>query len=86
MSFLPEHSIERAVHRLCEALHRECINPSQMEILLPHDAWWRLWTRIEQLHRGVMKFDGRGFPPQQFSYMGIIYRPKPLSDTHRPET
>ena len=71
-----EHSIERASHQLCAALHMDGIDPGEMEILLPHDAWWRLWTRLEQLHRGLMKFDGRGFTPGQFKYMGVTYRVK----------
>lgn len=71
------HSIERASHGLCAALHMDGIDPSGIEILLPRDAWWRMWTRIEQLHRGLMQFDGRGYPPVEFRYMGITYRVKP---------
>ena len=69
--------IEGASHRLCAALHMDGINPAGIEILLPHEAWWRMWTRIEQKHRGLMAFDGRGFKPEQFQYMGVTYRVKP---------
>jgi hypothetical protein len=72
-----EYSIQRASHRLCAALHMEGIDPSEIEIWLPKDAWWRLWMRLEQLHRGLMPFDGRGLVPDQFKYMGVTYRVKP---------
>jgi hypothetical protein len=68
--------ITEATHRLCAALHGECIDPSGVEIHLPFSEWWKLYTRIEQLNRGSMSFDGRGSPPAQFQYMGIVYKPK----------
>lgn len=72
---MPE--LERASHQLCAALHMDGIDPDGIEILLPYDAWWRMWTRLEQLHRGMMVFDGRGaFVPTEFRYMGIKYRVK----------
>lgn len=72
-----DYSIQHASHRLCASLHMDGIDPSEIEILLPYDAWWRLWTRLEQLHRGLMTFDGRGpFVPVEFKYMGVKYRVK----------
>lgn len=68
--------IERASHALCTALHIDCIDPAGIEIHLPRDAWWRLYSRIEQMHRGLMVFDGRGLPPETFKYMGVTYRVK----------
>ena len=68
--------IEGASHKLCAALHMEGIDPAGIEILLPEAAWWRMWNRIEQKHRGLMPFDGRGIRPSQFQYMGVVYRAK----------
>lgn len=75
---MSENTIERASHRLCEALHADCINPQDMEIHLPYDAWWRLCCRIEQLHRGMMQYDGRDprVMPIEFKYMGVTYKAK----------
>lgn len=66
----------QASHGLCMALHKEFIDPADMEIRLPREAWWRLYNRLEQLHRGLMKFDGRYELTAQFKYMGITYRVK----------
>lgn len=77
MTEISDYSIQQASHRLCAALHMDGIDPSGIEILLPRDAWWRLLTRLEQLHPGYMRFDGRGSPPEIFQYMGIVYRVKP---------
>jgi hypothetical protein len=71
------HSIERASHGLCTALHMEHVDPADIEIWLPFAAWWRMQCRLEQLHRGLISFDGRGRVPESFRYMGITYRAKP---------
>jgi hypothetical protein len=65
--------IQMASHKLCAALHEDGINPYEVEISLPKEAWWRMWTRLEQLERGLMTFDGRGPISQSFQYMGIKY-------------
>lgn len=69
-------SILHASHRLCAALHADCIDPADIEVHLPYDAWWRLWCRIEQLHRGMMSYDGRDptIFPIEFKYMGVKYK------------
>jgi hypothetical protein len=70
-------TIEMASHRLCAALHMDGIDPAGIEVALPRDAWWRMWTRLEQLYRGMMTYDGRGAElPDYFTYMGIKYRVK----------
>lgn len=69
--------IGEASHRLCAALHREFIDPADIEIALPRDAWWRMQSRLEQMHRGLMVFDGRGAVPETFKYMGVTFRAKP---------
>jgi hypothetical protein len=68
--------IEEASHQLCSALHLEGINPGDVEIRLPREAWWRMYILLEQRHRGMMTFDGRGREPGKFQYMGITYVPK----------
>lgn len=68
--------IGEASHRLCAALHCEQIDPADIEIALPFDSWWRMQARLEQLHRGLMTFDGRGTAPETFKYMGVTYRVK----------
>jgi hypothetical protein len=68
--------IGEASHRLCIALHMQQIDPSEIEITLPFDAWWRMQSRLEQLYRGLMTFDGRGAIPETFKYMGVTYRAK----------
>jgi len=68
--------IEDASHQLCAALHMDGIDPAAIEISLPFDAWWRMYCRIEQLHRGLQPYDGRSYPPTQFQYMGINYKAK----------
>ncbi|MBR0693659.1 hypothetical protein [Bradyrhizobium lablabi] len=68
--------IDAASHKLCAALHMDGIDPKEIEILLPREAWWRMWTRLEQKHRGMMQFDGRGTITDRFRYMGITYRVK----------
>jgi hypothetical protein len=65
-----------ASHRLCAALHMENIDPAAMEIRLPRAAWWALYNRLEQIHRGIMNFDGRGSLQDGFMYMGVTYRVK----------
>lgn len=80
-----EYAIERAAHRFCAALHMENIDPADIEIWLPYGAWWRLWTVLEQRHRGLMAFDGRGFVPEKFQYMGVTYCAKPVGNCQRPE-
>jgi hypothetical protein len=71
-----EYSIEHASHRLCAALHMVNVDPADIEISLPYDAWWRLWTILESRHRGLMNFDGRGIKPGAFQYMGVTYSAK----------
>ncbi len=71
-----ENSIQIASHRLCAALHMDGIDPTDIEVHLPKAAWWRLWTRIDQLCLSPMVFDGRGLMPEQFKYMGVTYRIK----------
>jgi hypothetical protein len=73
---MSDNSIQMASHRLCAALHMDGIDPTDIEVHLPHDAWWRLWMRIEQLYRGQMTYDGRGMIPENFKYMGVTYRVK----------
>lgn len=68
--------ISTAAHRLCAALHADNIDPADVVVLLPRDAWWRLQTRLEQLYSGFMKFDGRGLLKEEFQYMGITFRVK----------
>lgn len=65
-----------AVHRLCSALHHEFIEPAAVEIHLPRKAWWSLQCKLEQHFRGFMIFDGRGALLDEFSYMGIRFKPK----------
>jgi hypothetical protein len=52
------------------------IDPGDIEIVLPFNAWWRMQSRLEQLYRGSMVFDGRGAIPETFKYMGVTYRSK----------
>lgn len=68
-------TIEQAMHGLCIALHRNGIDPAEIEISLPSGAWWRLWTRLEQLYRMTI-FDGRGAAPDTIRYMGVTFRVK----------
>ncbi|GAC1511434.1 MAG: hypothetical protein NVS1B6_17960 [Steroidobacteraceae bacterium] len=70
--------IEMASHKLCAALHMDGIDPGGIEILLPREAWWRMWTRLEQKYHGMMRFDGRGALTDRFQFMGVTYRVKPV--------
>lgn len=65
------------MHAMSAALHRASINPADVEIILPRDDWWRLWNRLEHVHRGMMMFDGRGELADRFRYMGFTFRAKP---------
>jgi hypothetical protein len=75
----PKHEMPpllRASHQLCAALHADFIDPSDIEVHLPYDAWWRLMSKAEQYCFGSIPYDGRGILPEQFKFMGITYRVK----------
>lgn len=69
-------AITEASHRLCAAFHMEGIDPAEVEVHMPREAWWRLQCRLEQIYRGIMRYDGRGYQPDRFQFMGIVYRVK----------
>lgn len=69
------------MHAMSAALHRISINPDKVEITLPHDDWWRLWHRLEHVHRGMMTFDGRGKLADRFRYMGFTFKALPRQPT-----
>lgn len=64
-----------SVHEFCAALHLEHCNPGEVEILLPHDQWWRLQCSIDRKFRGFMYYDGRRpFDVNYFIYLGLTFR------------
>ena len=66
-------SFPTCMHALSGALHRECIDPSKVEISLPWDQWWKLHCSLERKFRGLLRFQGLGEVPQSFRYMGFSF-------------
>lgn len=67
------------MHAFSAALHMQNIDPGTVVISMPREQWWALWRRLESQFRGVMTYDPRQkFPPDQFTYMGIRFRPLDL--------
>jgi len=71
MSEIDYYEFPTCMHALAAAFHRCNIQPCR--IVLPFDDWWRLWNVLEQKHRGMLVFDGRGNRPDQFMYMGFTF-------------
>jgi hypothetical protein len=69
-------SFPTCMHALSGALHRECVDPEKVEILLPWSEWWRLHCALERKFRGLMRYAGLGETPQSFKYMGFKFTVK----------
>ena len=80
MSEIDHYEFPYCMHALASAMHRETINPADIEVSLPFDAWWGLWNTLERKFRGMMRFTGHGLPPGQFLYMGFkfVVKEKPV--------
>jgi hypothetical protein len=61
------------MHAMAAALHLLNVDPAEMRISLPFDEWWKLWCALERKYRGLMRFDGRGRPADEFQYMGVTF-------------
>lgn len=70
------HPIADAMHQLCIALHTEKINPAEIEIALPREAWWHLQCRLASLNPSLSRFDGRGELATCFQYIGVTFKVK----------
>lgn len=68
------YEFPNCMHALNAGLHRLNIDPGTVEIVLPHDEWWRLWCALESRYRGLMSYEGRGLTPDSFRYMGFTFR------------
>jgi len=63
------------MHSFRAALHMLRVDPDTVVISLPRDAWWSLWNAIESKYGNFLKYDGRGAVPDQFTYLGVRFKP-----------
>lgn len=69
-----DYDFPNCMHVLSAAMHRHNINPESVEITLPKDEWWRLWSALEAKFSGIMMLDGRVLQPCEFRYMGFTFK------------
>jgi hypothetical protein len=61
------------MHALAGALHRMCVDPDKVEIVLPRNEWWKLQCALERKFRGLMRYQGLGDLKPEFRYMGFKF-------------
>jgi hypothetical protein len=66
------------LHPISAALHMLGVNPGEMVIELPFEAWWAVRCEMDRKFPGVHTFDGRGDLSDTFQVMGVKFRRRQL--------
>lgn len=59
---------------LSRALLTAGVVTDRVEVTLPHDEWWRLYCALDRELGHMVRFDGRGLPPIDFKFLGVVYK------------
>lgn len=70
-----KYKFPECLHPVSAALHMMGLDPSEMVIELPRDAWWQVRCELDRRYdRGLTRFDGRGMLSDDFACMGVRFR------------